>query len=160
MITEKQCAELWEYIKDIKVAMMVSRDADKLRARPMHIVQDGFEGTLFFYTNRQSDKVHEIEKEHDVCLAFGDPDDDTYVSCSGVARIVRDQGLIDRYWNPFVAAWFPKGRKDENIAMIEVHVNKAEIWDADESKMTQLFEIAKANLTDEKPDMGKNRKFG
>ena len=63
-------------------------------------------------------------------------------------------------WNPFVAAWFPEGKEDPNVALIKIDVYMAEIWDTDKSDMVQLYEIAKANLTDSKPDMGENKKFG
>lgn len=160
MITHEQCKELWSHIEEVKTGMVVSHDDTDLRARPMGLVQDSFDGTLFFFTKRDSHKTDEIERDHEVCVAFGCPEKQTYVSCSGTARVMRDQALIDRFWNPFIAAWFPEGKDDENVALLEIHVHKAELWDADESKMKQLFEIAKANLTDTKPDMGENKKYG
>ena len=160
MLKKEDTKKLWSMIKDIKVGMLVSSDDKDLRARPMHISQDEFDGTLYFFTKRRSDKVSEIKKDHDVCVAFSSPDDDSYVSCSGVANVIRDQDLINDMWNPFVAAWFPEGKEDPNVALIKINVYMAEIWDAKESSMVQLYEIAKANLTDTTPDMGENKKFG
>ena len=159
MITTEQYEELWSHIKEIKTGMLVNNDDGDLHGRPMHIVQDGFDGTLFFFTKRSSEKTDEMREDRDVCVAFSCPEKQTYVSCSGRCRIMRDQELINRFWNPFVAAWFPEGKDDPDIALLEIHVHKAELWDSDESKMKQLFEIAKANLTDELPDMGKNKKY-
>lgn len=160
MLKSEDTKKLWSLIKDVKVGMLVSHDDTHLRARPMHITQDEFDGTLYFFTKRKSDKVAEIKKDHDVCVAFSGTDEDSYVSCSGVANIIRDQDLINDMWNPFVGAWFPEGKEDPNVALIKIDVYMAEIWDTDKSDMVQLYEIAKANLTDSKPDMGENKKFG
>ncbi len=160
MISQKQSNDLWSHIEEFKTAMLISHDGQDLRARPMGVVQDSFDGTLFFFTKRDAHKVDEVKNEREVCVTFSDEDDSSYVSCSGLGRVIRDQELIDRFWNPFVAAWFPEGKDDENVALLEVHVHKAELWDNDQSAMRNLYEIAKANLTDEMPDMGRNKKYG
>jgi Pyridoxamine 5'-phosphate oxidase like len=46
------------------------------------------------------------------------------------------------------------------IGLLSVDVHKAEYWDGESSTMIQLFEIAKANLTDTLPDMGEHEKLG
>ena len=160
MITDEQKQQLWDLIKQIKVGMVVSHHNEDLRARPMHIVQDEFDGILYFFTKKSSAKVAEINDDHDICIAFADPEEDSYVSCTGFANVIRDQDLIDQFWNPFVAAWFPEGKKSKNVALLEVKITEAELWDSDQSDMVQLFEIAKANLKGETPDMGENKKFG
>ena len=62
--------KIWEMIKDIKVGMLVTLDDDMPRARPMHLVQDAYDGTLWFYTRRSAEKVTETDLDHDVCLTF------------------------------------------------------------------------------------------
>ncbi len=153
---------IWNLIKEIKVGMLVTDDGDEgvLRGRPMHLVQDEYDGTLYFFTPKDSSKVFEIKDHRNVCITFSNPDDQIYVSLSGKAHLTQDKELIDRYWNTWAEAWFEEGREDPNVAVLEVKINKGEHWDADENGLVQAFEMAKANVTDSTPDIGENVKFG
>lgn len=152
--------KIWKMIKDIKVGMLVTLDGEMPRARPMHLVQSDYDGTLWFYTRRSAEKVFETRQDCDVCLSFSDQEEGVYVSLSGKATLSDDRALIEKYWNPFVAAWFPEGKDDPDVAMMAIKVQFGEHWKAKESKTFQLYEIAKANLKKDTPDMGENEKFG
>lgn len=43
--------------------------------------------------------------------------------------------------------------------MLEIKIDSGEHWKADENKLNQLFQLAKADLTDESPNIGENEKF-
>lgn len=151
--------KIWNLIKDIKVGMLVTLDNETPRARPMHIVQDAYDGTLWFFTARSAEKVIEAKQDSDVCVSFSDQDAGIYVSLSGKARLTEDRALIEKYWNGFVGAWFEKGKDDPEVALLEVKVEFGEHWQANKSKVFQLYEMAKANIKDEKPKLGENEKF-
>ncbi|MBA2780286.1 pyridoxamine 5'-phosphate oxidase family protein [Billgrantia kenyensis] len=153
--------KIWQLIKDIKVGMLVTLDDDVPHARPMHLVQEEYDGTLWFFTRRSAEKVAEAAGGHDVCLTFSDQEHGVYVSLTGKASLTDDRELIEKYWNPFVAAWFPQGKHDPDVALLEVHVQMGEHWKAKESKVFQLYEFAKANIKkDAIPNLGENQKFG
>lgn len=160
MTSESHKDKLWNLIKDIKVGMLCTQDSEFPRARPMHVVQKNYDGKLWFYTNKHQEKVNEIVQDNKVCITFCDPNEDVYVSLSGIARLTMDQELIDKFWSPFVAAWFPKGKDGGNVALIELDVVEGEHWNSNENKVVQLFKTAKANLTGQMPDIGENQKFG
>ncbi len=160
MSSPEHKAKVWNMIKAIKVGMLTTEVSGSLHARPMHIVQDEYDGTLWFFTSKASAKVFEIKKDRDVCMTFASVETETYVSLTGHATITQDRKLIEKYWNPFVAAWFPDGKDDPEVSLIELHVRAGEYWDSTSSKVLQLFEVAKANLTDSTPDMGENEQFG
>lgn len=159
MMTSEQTDKLWDMIKDIKVGMLTTLDDETLHARPMHIVQDGMERSLYFFTKKNKGKVEEVQNDGHVCVTFAEPKNDTYVSLSGIAYEDRDQEKIEQFWNPFVAAYFPKGQDDPETTLLRIDLYQAEYWDADESSMVQLFKFAKANLTDTIPNMGDHRKY-
>lgn len=163
MSTPEHKELIWNLIKGIKVGMLVTHDVDheSLRARPMQLVQNAYDGTLYFYTSRKAAKVFEIQEERDVCVTFAEPDDDIYVSLSGRARLSDDPELIDRYWSPQVAAWFENGRDNEDLGILSIKISSGEHWDARSNKLVQLFGVAKANVRkSETPDPGENEKFG
>ena len=106
-----------------------------------------FDGSVRFFTSYDSAKVHEIERDQHVNLAYANPSDEVYVSVSGVARTVRDRAKINELWSPIHKAWFPNGPDDPNIALLRVDVDKAEYWDSPSSTVVQLFGFAKAIVT-------------
>lgn len=152
--------KIWNFIKDIGVGMLVTQDDEDLRARPMHIVQDDYDGTLWFFTKLDSGKTEEILEDKKVCLTFCNHSDSVHVSLSGKARLLpRDQGLIDKFWNAYVAAWFPEGKEDPNIALLEIKIYQGEHWSVEDNQLVELYEIMKANITNSEPDIGNNEKF-
>jgi general stress protein 26 len=152
--------KIWNFIKDIKTGMLTTRHGEELRSRPMVLVQDDYDGTLWFYTDLESEKVFELENDNDVCVSFADPDDQTYVSLTGVGRAIQDKDLVDKYWNSFVSAWFPEGKNSPNVGMLEIKVQKGEHWNSDSSKMVKSIKTAIAKVKGEQPDLGENEKFG
>ncbi len=140
--------KLGELIKDVKIAMLTTADADgTLRSRPMATQKTEFDGTLWFFTRASSPKVEEVEREHQVNLSYAAPDSNTYVSVSGSAELVRDAAKAKELWNPILKAWFPKGLEDPNLALLSVRVEKAEFWDSPSSMMVQIAGFVKAIAT-------------
>lgn len=152
--------KIWNLIKGINTGMLSTRHGDELRSRPMALVQGEYDGTLWFFTDLDSEKVFEVEGDNDVCVSFADPGHDVYVSLTGIGRPTRDKQLIDKYWNAFVAAWFPEGKESSNVGLLEIKVQKGEHWDSDSSKMVKTFKMAKAKLNKEMPDIGEHETFG
>tara|TARA_B100000676_G_scaffold312413_1_gene386502 strand:+ start:994 stop:1533 length:540 start_codon:yes stop_codon:yes gene_type:complete len=160
MITQEQKNELWSIIEKIKVGMLMTHDGQEYRSRPMHIVQDSFDGSLWFFTDKSSSKVYETQKDKKVCVSFGDRDKNRYVSLSGSVSISTDNQLKKKFWNPLVGAWFEGDYSSPDVALIEIKVSKAELWETDKNKLSQLYELTKAAVSDDTPDIGHNRKYG
>lgn len=152
-------AKLWSMIKDIKVAMMTTWDGQRMHSRPMHGYQEEFAGELFFFTHLDSGKTGEVGRYDQLNLAYADTKENSYVSIAGRGEVVRDQALIDKYWNPHVSAWFPKGKDDPDTGLIKVTAEGAQYWDSTSSGMVYLWEVAKANLTGTEPKVGEVRKL-
>lgn len=141
---------LWDKIKDVRVAMLTTVEEDgSLRSRPMYTQQAEFGGELWFFTADDSGKVEEIASEHQVNLSYADPKDSRYVSVSGVAELVKDRAKIDELWSPMLKAWFKGGQDDPNIVLLRVQVTEAEYWDDTSSKMTRLVGMVKSALGSE-----------
>lgn len=160
MSSQEHKKQIWNLIKKVKVGMLTTYVGGKMHARPMHLVQDDYDNRLWFFTDLTADKVQETLADHDVCVTFACPKDDVYVSLSGKANLCADKKLIDKFWNSFVSAWFPEGKDSDKVGLIEVKVDAGEHWETKSGKILQLVEIAKSNITHEKPDMGENEKFG
>lgn len=154
--------KLWTMIKGIRTCMMTTlNDNGVLHARPMQTMPHaGFEdATLWFFTKADSQKASEIDRHWRVNLAYADPDDQNYVSMSGVAQVVRDKAKIQELWRDILTTWFPKGMDDPELALIKVTVDSAEYWDSPSSLMVHAYGYVKAKVTGEAPKPGDNARI-
>jgi general stress protein 26 len=143
-------------LKSARVAVVTTRSDDNhLYSRPLALVDDEFDGTVWFLTEDPSAKTAEVRYEPEVNVSVADKHG--YLSLSGVATVERDRERIRRFWNPWAEAWFDGGPDDERVALLRVSVSSAEYWSIDKSLPARVFEIAKALITKTQPDVGENR---
>lgn len=147
-------------IKDIRIAMLTTEESDgTLRSRPMATNEMEEDGVLWFFTGEFTPKVAEVVENHKVNVSYSDPDDNLYVSISGEATVVTDKNKIHELWDPYLKAWFPKGKDDPNIALLKVVPSKAEYWDSESSNMVLAFNVVKSIFKGEKHESGEHKKF-
>ena len=144
--------KLAEIIKDINVAMMTTTDlAGKMHSRPMVTAaferNEHFVGTIWFYSKKESLKVHDIEEEKEILITYAHPASQDYVVIHGLAGIERDKLKIVTLWNSKLKEWFPKGVEDPEMVMIKIDVLNAEIWDAPPSKTGKILGMVKSLVT-------------
>jgi general stress protein 26 len=127
---EENVGKLREMIKDIEVAMLTTADDDgSVRSRPMLTLDVDFDGDLYFFTKVSAPKSDEVERDRHVCVSYVAPEDQRYVSMSGLARLLRDRAKMEELWVPQLEAWFPDGLKDEELALLWISVTQAEYWE-------------------------------
>ena len=52
--------------------------------------------------------------------------------------MVQDAARIAELWSGRLKAWFPDGKKDPDLALLRVRVDRAEYWDSKTAGMVQL----------------------
>lgn len=145
-----------ELIKDIRFAMLTTAGPDgTLHSRPMATQKNEFNGELWFLTRDDSGKVFDIHHDANVALTYADGKN-TFVSLSGRARVTRDQARIRELWNPMYTAWFPQGKDDPEIRVMQVIVESAEYWDAPNNPVARSFQLFLAAATAGKVKVGEN----
>jgi general stress protein 26 len=136
---ESDVKKLNELIKGIRIAMMATVDTDgTVHSRPMATQESEFDGELWFFTSAKSHKVDELQQNHQIGLAYADPNEQRYVSVSGVAEVKRDPRKAEELWSPTFKTWFPGGLQDPDLALLKVTVRKAAYWDSQSGSMVQL----------------------
>ncbi|MBS0446199.1 MAG: pyridoxamine 5'-phosphate oxidase family protein [Proteobacteria bacterium] len=146
--------KLWGMIKDIRFAMLTTRHADgELRSHPMTTQNSSVDdrGTLWFFMSRHGEPALDLASDPIVNVAYADTGDDCYVSVSGSASVVEDAAKKHALWSKLAAAWFPQGPDDPDLALVAVRISRADYWDVKESKMVQLWAMAKAAMTGRPP---------
>lgn len=152
--------KIWDLIKDIKVAMMATWDEDshKAHSRPMMALQtEEFDGTLWFFTGKDSRKAHEVSESREALLNYSDPKGQKYVSVSGQASLVDDREKIAELWTDYARIWFPDGIDDPNLVLLRFEAETAEFWEAPNA-MVRGVSYVKSLVTGETPDIGKTGK--
>jgi general stress protein 26 len=152
--TAQSRALLWNLIKDIRFAMFTARHSNgHLHSRPMTTQNSKLDEdtSLWFFMSRNSEPVTDVAEDPIVNLVYADPGEDTYVSISGTAAVLEDMAKKSELWSKMAEAWFPAGVTDPDLALVQVKVTHANYWDVEESKVVQLFHIAKAIATGKRP---------
>ena len=153
--------KLQAQIKDITTAMFTTHALNgDLHTRPMAALQMDPDGTMWFFTYKESNKVREIQENNRVALGFSDLGSEKYVAISGSAEEVSDPAKINELWGDFLKTWFPNGKSDPSLTLLKVTTHAGEYWDRPGGKMMLLFEIAKGALTGEADKSGRDEKLG
>jgi general stress protein 26 len=145
---------LWGLIKDIRFAMFTTHHVDgQLHSRPMTTQNSSLDedSNLWFFMSRSGDPVAELSAEPLVNVSYADPDQDRDVSVCGTASVIEDTAKKQRLWTKLAEAWFPGGIGDPDLALVRVRIVQANFWDVKESKIVQLYQMAKAAITGRPP---------
>jgi general stress protein 26 len=155
-----QLEKVKEMVEDIRIAMMTTVDENKnLVSRPMACMQMDADGTLWFFTQKSSPRVGQIEHHNtNVNLSFANVPDADYVSISGTLEELYDRAMIDELWSDFAKPWFPKGKDDPELTLLKVRTQLAEYWDSNDSRIVRLFEMARAAIMGDTYSEGENVK--
>ncbi len=145
---------LWNLIKDIKFGMLTHRHEDgTLQGHPLTTQNKAMDedSVLYFFISQKSEMAARLRTDNNVNVSYADTGADNYVSIAGTAHFSDDRAKKDKLFNPIVKAWFPGGVTDPDLALLEVRISHAEYWNGKDSKLTQLFKMAKAAVTGEPP---------
>jgi general stress protein 26 len=147
---------VWDLMKKIGFAMLVTRDGDKLRARPMSAYLERGSNAIFFLTDARRHKDEEIAGNPNVNVSFADAGEQKYVSVTGTAVVSNDRAKIKQLFSTPAKAWW-ESAEDPNIRVIRITPDDAEFWDAPGSVISYV-KMAAAAMTGSRPDIGENRK--
>ena len=149
-----------DLLGDFRTAMLTlhSRETGNLHARPMALQEERFDGTLYFITQKDTEKVGDLHADGHANVSFTSTEKNAYLSLTGTARTVDDREKLRALWNPFVEAWYPDGPDDPSLTLVAVDVEGAEYWDGPSSKIVMMARMAKAFVTGTTADdAGENR---
>jgi general stress protein 26 len=153
--------KLREMVKDIDFCMLTTIDENgDLHSRPMSSNGDiDPDGDIWFFTGVSSHKVDEIVRLPKVNVSFADPENQRYISISGQAQLVRDRNKIDELWKPEFKMWFPEGKDDPEIALLKIHLEKAEYWNSPSSTIGYALSFVSSLVTGKEANYGENKKI-
>ncbi|WP_309083507.1 pyridoxamine 5'-phosphate oxidase family protein [Chelativorans sp.] len=147
---------VWELVRKIGICMLVSRDGDDLRSRPMAAYFDRDTHIIYFLTDADSHKKEELERDPHVALAFADTGSQTYLSVTGIAEILNDREKVRELWSTPAKAWWDSP-DDPKIRVLKVVPQDAQYWDSP-GTIISYVKMAAAAVSSTRPAMGENAK--
>jgi general stress protein 26 len=143
LIANEGVEKLKELVEAINICLFSTnlKKNDGATFRPMSAQEVDAEGNIWFFSGKDSDKNHEIQKNNLVQLVFSDPSKSSYMIVNGEAEIVIDPKKIEELWSSATKIWFEKGKEDPNISLIKVKTHTAFYWDTEGNKMINFFKF-------------------
>lgn len=126
MIREKDVETFRELIKGIDIAMLTTLTDEGLISRPMQTQEVEFDGDLWFFTKKETNKYKEILHDKEVNVAYAGK---SYVSVRGRAEIIEDLNKKKELWNKTYEKLMKTTYDDPNIILIKVRAEAAEYWE-------------------------------
>jgi general stress protein 26 len=157
MSEANEIGRVWDIVEQTGVGMLTTRFRGGLRSRPVEPRLDRDAGLIRIVTDVRGLKDDEIEMSPDVSLVVMSTREKAYLSISARAQVTRDPAVAHDIWHKNDDLWW-SGPDDPNVRVIVLTPSLAELWDGPSSSAVTAFEIAKAKITGDKPNLGENRK--
>ncbi len=118
-------AKFWDALNKERTAML---GCTGTFPRPMTAQVEDDRGPIWFFTARQNDLAEATaSKPQDGLLMFTAKDHAMFATVGGTLQQDNDPAVIERLWNPFVAAWYT-GKDDPKLRLLRFDPGNAEIW--------------------------------
>ncbi len=120
-------AKLWKALGKDRTVML---GATGVTPRPMTALTEDNQAPLWFFTASDTELAQSLEgsRGHAATATFASKDHDVFATITGHVVIDTDREVIDRLWNPFIAAWFEKGKDDPKLRLLRMDTAEAHVW--------------------------------
>ncbi|WP_308915961.1 pyridoxamine 5'-phosphate oxidase family protein [Jannaschia sp. LMIT008] len=117
--------------KALRSDMTVMLGCDGAPPRPMAAVPDGDAdaGPLWFFTARDTDLAQATQAgPKPGLMTFASKGHDVWATVEGTLVPDTDRAVVDRLWNPDVAAWYEDGKDDPSLRLVRFDATTARLW--------------------------------
>jgi len=153
-VTNEKAIEKIKDLVDGKICLFCTYEGDVIVSRPMSTQAIDDDGTIWFFSKKDSQKNRQINKEDKVYLMYMDSGKEEYLSLEGSAEVVHDRNKVEELWSAFAKAWFPGGKDDPQLTLVKVMPEKGHYWDTKGGKLVSLLSIAVSAITGHQRDGG------
>lgn len=143
---------LWDEIERHQVGMLGVADSAPHHLQPMTAFVERANDQVWFFTSADTDLARRIAEGQPGLFVF--QQHGLHACLTGELSLQHDPVRIDKYWNAVAAAWRPGGRSDPLLTMMCLDCHDAEVWINEGGPMKFAWEIAKANTTHRRPQLG------
>jgi len=119
----------WKTLKSDRTVMLGLAAAEDGHAQPMTALIEGDEGgPIWFFTSRDNDLVAALGGiGAQASLQLVGKGHDVFATAHGTLREQTDPAIVERLWNPFIAAWY-RGKDDPKLVLLRLDPVHAQVW--------------------------------
>lgn len=125
-LTEK----FWKSLHGDRTFMLGVDGAENGHFRPMTaILEHEIGGPIWIFTaqdNAITSAVRDMPKR--AMAAYAAKGHDLFATIHGTIQLDMDGEMIEKLWNPFIAAWYEEGKTDPDLALLRFDARRGEIW--------------------------------
>lgn len=119
----------WKALKSDRTVMLGLTTDGASHPRPMTASIEGDrDGPVWFFTAVDTELAETIKAPRQAVFTLASKGHDVFATVHGRITHDPDPEVIDRLWNPFVAAWYEGGKQDPKLALLRFDVEDAQIW--------------------------------
>ena len=132
-------SKLAKKMKQIDFCQMITVDGRGTHhSRPMSNNKNvDFDGTCYFFSFEDSNKVHHLNNSPLVSLIY-QTDDMLFVHLYGTASLITQKGRMEEFWDKSLDRWFTEGLETPGVVMIKVTASKICYWHKAEEEVINL----------------------
>ena len=133
--------KFWKSLQSDMTMMLGLDGVEDGHVRPMTAQFEGNKSPIWFFAAKDNVLVQSLGKGHRAIATFASKGHDLFASVRGNLSMNNDRAVIDRLWSKDVAAWYPGGKDDPNMALIRFDAETAEIWESGSSIVAGIKSI-------------------
>ncbi|NAZ37112.1 pyridoxamine 5'-phosphate oxidase family protein [Rubellimicrobium sp. CFH 75288] len=134
-------ARFWKALRsDMTVMLGLDKETEQ---RPMtaQLASDEDRGPIWFFSAKDHDLNRRLEGATPATFTFVSKGHDLWATVSGTLVEDMNRAMIDKLWNPHVAAWYPGGKEDPSLSLLRFDPASAKIWKDGSSLMAGLLSL-------------------
>lgn len=120
----------WRALRADRTVMLGLDGPETVLPRPMTALpnSDEDQGPLWFFTSTDSELTKALGGPAAATFSFVSSGHEVFATVTGTLMRAHDRAVIDRLWNPFIAAWYENGKDDPKLVLLRFEPDGAEIW--------------------------------
>jgi general stress protein 26 len=141
MAQEARIAEkLWKALRADRTFMLGLPGVDDGHSQPMTANFDGDArgGPVWIFSAANVDLVRVLGAGKPAIGHFVSKDHELFATLHGTLVPDNDREVIDRLWNPFIAAWYEGGQDDPKLQLLRFDPDRAQVWLNESSLLTGI----------------------
>ena len=119
-------ARFWKHLADDRTVML---GADGIAPRPMTAIAEHDRTPVWFFTSSDTDLGNALDASQGVraVASFAAKGHELFAMFTGRLVADNDRAVIDRLWNPWIAAWF-EGKDAPKLRLLRMDTAEAHVW--------------------------------
>ena len=155
LISQQAIDQIKKICDDTRTTMFCTNlGARPFSSTPMAPQQVEDDGSIWFFSGKDSDRNADLKREPEAQLIWCSDDNQEYLSLYGEAHVLYDLQKAEELWDPMVKVWFQEGPTDPNLSLIHFKPTEGYYWDTQHGKLVSFAKMAASVVVGKTMDDG------